>query len=273
MRRSLRRNVVGGAANLRFILSTILRVRNWWTLLVTLVTLRNRPTVYQLRHGPAIRTKEGVDAVTLYGVFVRQDYGEVQGDAVVIDLGAHIGIYSVFCASQARNAKVYAYEPVLENFRQLQENIQKNGLESRIHPFRLGVAGSKGKRQLHVGQGSPFHSFYAGSLTTDQLVEIDAVTLQDCFLQNGIKECDILKLDCEGAEFECLYETPPQILGRIKNIRLEYHNQWNYPRYTIADLTAFLQNQGFLLRRMMRCSPHSGLAWFGRDSQATLHSA
>jgi len=266
MRRTLRRNVLGLAARLRFIPSTILHVRNWWTLLVTLVTLRDRPTIYQLRHGPTIGTKEGVDAVTLFGIFIRKDYGEVQGDPIVIDLGAHIGIYSVFCASQTSNAKIYAYEPVLENFLQLQENIQRNGLEGDIHPFRLAVAGSRGKRQLHVGQASPFHSLYPTSLTTGRSIEIDSVTLQDCFLQNGIGECDMLKVDCEGAEFECLYETPPEILRKIKNIYLEYHNQWDHPRYTITDLTAFLQNQGFVLRRMRRDSNNSGLAWFGRDS-------
>jgi len=264
MRRTLKRNVLGAAAHLRFIPSTIRQVRNWWTLLATLVTLRNRPTIFQLRHGPAIRTREGVDAVTLFGIFVRKDYGEVRGEPIIVDVGANIGIYSVFCASQAKNARVFAYEPVLENFLQLQENIQNNGLERNIHPFRMAVAGRRGRRRLFLGEGSPFHTIYPTSLTTGESIEIDSVTLEDCFLQNGIGECDILKVDCEGAEFECLYETPPEILGRVKNICLEYHNQWDHPRYTITDLTAFLHDHGFAVRRLWSGSPNSGLAWFGR---------
>ena len=41
--------------------------------------------------------------------------GDIRDGSVVIDIGAHIGIFSVFAASQAPNVTVYSFEPEPEN--------------------------------------------------------------------------------------------------------------------------------------------------------------
>lgn len=223
MRRSLKRILLGAVGHLQYIPAVILKVKNWFPLLITHFTLFDLPTIYVLRNGVSIATRRGVDAVTLFGIFIRRDYGDIEEKSVIIDIGANIGIYSLFCASQSKNTRVYAYEPSLANFNLLLENIRRNGFEKCIYPFRMAVAARREKRRMYLGKTSAFHSLYTTTLTTDQYEEVDCITLKDIFEENTIEHCDILKFDCEGAEFECLYYTPPRYFERIKRIRLEYH--------------------------------------------------
>ena len=46
---------------------------------------------------------------------------------------------------------------------------------------------------------------------------------QQIFTDHAIAQCDWLKLDCEGAEYEILYQAPPEIFERITAISLETH--------------------------------------------------
>ena len=76
---------------------------------------------------------------------------------IIIDVGANIGVYSIFAAN-ANNTIVYAFEPMIDNFKLLSENIRLNQLEKRILPFNSAVGVKKEKRNLYLGE-SPFHSF------------------------------------------------------------------------------------------------------------------
>jgi hypothetical protein len=58
-----------------------------------------------------------------------------------------------------------------------------------------------------------------------------------------LESCDLLKLDCEGAEYGILFNAPPELLQKIQRIVLEFHEQ--VTEYTRADLVRFLQVQGF----------------------------
>ncbi|PIN99119.1 MAG: hypothetical protein COT90_01185 [Candidatus Diapherotrites archaeon CG10_big_fil_rev_8_21_14_0_10_31_34] len=64
--------------------------------------------------------------------------------AVVFDVGAHIGIFSVFISQKAE--KVFSFEPVLENFNLLKQNIELNKLENKVFPFNSAVSNKKEKK-------------------------------------------------------------------------------------------------------------------------------
>jgi FkbM family methyltransferase len=237
---------------------------NWYSFLSNYIGFKNEAKIYKFRNSIRIKTNEGIDSITIAVIFIKKEYGEVKNNSTVIDIGANIGVYSIFAATTSKNTIVYAYEPMPKSYKLLLENIRINSLGKNIFPFQQGVCAKKEKRKLFLASASPFHSLY-GAKEGRKYLEIDCVSLKDIFDDNKIKECDILKLDCEGAEFEILYNTPKEYLEKIKEIRLEYHNQVQVKKdYNIKSLMSFLQKGGFKTIKF-RKNKHSGNAWCKRE--------
>lgn len=148
----------------------------------------------------------------------------------VIDIGANQGFFALYVASFGAN--VYAYEPSSENFAFLKHNAATNQCGSLIKPFRAAVAGKKGNVELFVGCNSDgeivsdtpsiTNTNRGGSGLKSETVE--AVRLEDILNDNGIAECDFLKVDCEGGEYEILQTTSPETFKRIRRISMETHD-------------------------------------------------
>ena len=205
-----------------------------------------------------MRYTQWVEIEEVIGTFIRRDYGTVPSGSVVVDIGASLGSFSLFAAQQG--AKVFAFEPAPASFEILSQNIQLNGGRNRISPFPQCVGGQAGKRDFFVSKLSPLSSFYAGK---GEKITANCTTLEDIFEEQRLPRLDILKLDCEGAEYEILYQTSPKVLERIGEIRLEYHVLPD-KRTNPEDLTEFLLRHGFALVHQRKDAPISGILWFRR---------
>lgn len=235
-------------------------VENWYPFLTNYLGLRNTKEVYVFRSGTRIATDEGADSVTIAVVYIKRDYGRIKPNLTVIDIGANIGVFAIYAATTAPGTRVYAYEPMPSTFQLMVENIRRNDLEERIIPAQLGVTAGKERRRLYAGTESQFSSIYpTGDPRT--YVDVDCVSLADILEENSIHECDLLKLDCEGAEFEILYNTPSEYLSRIKAIRMEYHNDAAGGERSLKPLLAFLRSHGFGVRKLKEVSERSGNVW------------
>ena len=138
-------------------------------------------------------------------------------DSVVVEIGAHVGVVSCWLAKRY-GCKVWALEPGTENYRRLLANIKLNGLDDQIWPGNVAVT-SDG-RDVTLGQAPDGNSgSYSIHIPGGQLAQ--SITL-DWQLRMLGKPIDLLKIDCEGAEFEILAD--PEILrGRVGAIRGEFH--------------------------------------------------
>lgn len=247
--------------HLLYIPSIIFKIENWYSFLLNYVGFKNEANTYNFRNGIKIKTNEGIDAATIALIFIKKDYGKIKNNSTIIDIGVNIGVFSVYATTLSKNTKVYAYEPMPKNFNLLLDNIQINKVENAIIPFKLGISSHKETRRLFLASGSPFHSIYSDK--NEKYIEIDCIALKDVFDENKIKYCDVLKIDCEGAEFEILYNTPEEYFLKIKEIRLEYHNQ-KKENYNIKSLIKFLENNGFKVSLFRKDNDYSGNAWFVR---------
>src|SRR4029453_15175887 len=86
------------------------------------------------------------DKKVLHEVVDQDGYNIIQtieSDAVVIDIGAHLGSFSVLRAAHAPRGIVFSYEPDSANFRLLTRNIARNKL-TNVKTFKCAVAGTSG---------------------------------------------------------------------------------------------------------------------------------
>ena len=168
---------------------------------------------------------------------------EIGAMDTVVDIGANIGCFAVMAGRAAIRGRVFGFEPDRENHALAQRNAELNGLRNVVIE-RVAVAGAPGTLRLFQGAEHSLHttlsSRHADGASGE---EVPAITLQQIFDRHGISRCDFLKMNCEGAEYEILYRTPPDYLRRIQRIALEYHATEDKTRLS-RELAAFLVSHG-----------------------------
>ncbi|MFH1774449.1 MAG: FkbM family methyltransferase [Methanobacteriota archaeon] len=227
---------------------------NWYSGLLDFFLYRISPKdkhiIYRLRDGTKYKVRRNKwDFFIVNETYVLKEYSDnaasLENASVVIDIGAHIGVFSVFIASKNPNAKVYSYEPFSENFELLKENITLNRLEGRILPFKLAVASERGKGKLFLNKENPgCHSINEKYNEPSNSIAVNCITLKDIFESNKIERCDFLKMDCEGVEYEILVSTPKEYLKKIRYMVVEVHQNVT----NIQILKKFLEDNGFRIK-------------------------
>ncbi|MBE9547031.1 MAG: FkbM family methyltransferase [Proteobacteria bacterium] len=175
---------------------------------------------------------------------------DVPHSPVVIDIGANAGFFTLFAASRFSDARILSFEPVPSNFRQLERNRSLNK-NCRITCFEKAVAGHSGKISLGLDADDSFTTdatIFERRDKEDEIIEAPSVTLPEIFDEFGLERCDVLKMDCEGAEYEILYNCPPSYMSRISQIAMEVHGGPE-PEYNIESLEKYLNSCGFATRR------------------------
>ena len=167
---------------------------------------------------------------------------------IVIDIGANVGIFSIFAANMACKGKIYSFEPVKDNYNKLKYHIKLNGFKNIVIENK-GVSDKRKKAKIYLidenigGHSMNKNKFDLLGETEKRLgVEmIDCITLKEIFDKYKIKKCDFLKIDCEGEEFKILHALPRNYFKRIGKISLEFHS----PVIDEMKLAKHLHKQGF----------------------------
>lgn len=205
----------------------------------------------RLRSGLTIQLSDDrADIATVFGVFARESYGTIASGSTVVDIGANIGAFALF-AAWAGAAIVHAYEPCAESFAILQRNITDNHLEAVIRPHRQAVVGRPSEAVMFPRRSNVFNAIVTGASGDHELVS--AVTLSDILAATG--PVDVLKIDCEGAEFEIVANTPCAVMSQVSSIKLQYHAG---PRDT---LTGTLETCGFCTKQWSDEGTRGGYLW------------
>ncbi len=146
----------------------------------------------------------------------------IQPGWTAIDVGANIGYFTLLMANRVGpQGKVIAFEPLAENFRILQENIQMNG---HANVVAENLALMSHSERIELRSATPGAITWVASVKIDQnsAVEsqsVEAVTLDEYVQKRGIAKVDFLKIDVEGAEASVL-EGATNVLNRDKPVLL-----------------------------------------------------
>lgn len=188
---------------------------------------------------------------TFKEIFLGNDYLEharLPADPVVIDIGANVGYFSLLVLNLYPSAKVFAYEPMPQNFRLLQRHVQSNpGVSLKAENKAVFSSTQPLKLKFDAKDEFTTSASISGSPSEADTIEVGCTTLADIFRGEGLSRIDLLKLDCEGSEYAILYSLPEEFFGRIRNIALEAH-AGHGENENIGGLTRFLQTKGFQTR-------------------------
>jgi len=173
------------------------------------------------------------------------EYTPARAD-VVLDVGAHIGTFSLLAARQSPEGTVYALEPSEESFHYLRINRLLNGL-SHLTVERLALSGETGPAKLHhdATDGNWGHSVTA--TLSGRYEVIEAETLGDFLRRRSIEWVDFAKFNCEGSEFPILMNASEPDLRRIGTMLVMYHADLA-AGYALPALVAHLEGTGFSVR-------------------------
>jgi FkbM family methyltransferase len=199
-------------------------------------------------HNLQLNVRGALDLWTIKETFLDRFY-ERYGFPVkpgwrVIDIGAGLGDYALYAAVTQPQAQVYAFEPFPESFALMQENLGRNEI-TNVRAFNNAIAAESGELILDLTHGEPlqFQSHARKISRIKESLPVQAISLADALAMLELETCDLLKMDCEGAEYAILFSTPPSVLARIERIVLEYHE--NIVKYMHPDLVHFLEKHGY----------------------------
>lgn len=187
---------------------------------------KNPPTNFQIE-GIRFSDPDGTIWSLVLEVFVRRSYNprgwEISDGDVVVDIGAHWGVFTAFAAARS-SGEIFAFEPHPANFSELKRLIRRNHI-SQVSAKNLALADKPGRVELYISQKSTRHSVTPMDPLTgepaSESISVPSINLQTAL--KGIDMVDYLKMDCEGAEFGIIMNTPEAILRSIQRMVIEYH--------------------------------------------------
>jgi FkbM family methyltransferase len=147
---------------------------------------------------------------------------QIESFKFICDVGAHIGLFTLWVSRMAPSSKIKAIEPNSTNFKFLSKNISVNHLEHRVQPLNVAAGDKNAKVELWTskisrGDGSIVKRPYSKSIE-HQLVSMCPL---DDILSNE-KNCDLIKIDAEGAEVD-IFKGLQRTFKKINRIIMELH--------------------------------------------------
>lgn len=180
----------------------------------------------------------------------------------VVDIGANLGYYVLIEASIIGDAgKIYAIEPIPQNYEILKKNVCKNNYENIVETHLAAVSDTCGVSKIAMTKESNFSTMFLNKkemsewmekqveISTEKILDIETVTL-DKFLENK-PPVDFIRMDVEGYEGKII----KGMLNTLKNSRkglkmfIEFHpGIFREPRVMVAEIIQSLVNSGLEIK-------------------------
>jgi FkbM family methyltransferase len=166
------------------------------------------------------------------------------GDTVV-DIGANLGIFSVWAATRAKGVRVISLEPSPRMFRFLLQNLSRNGLR-QVVAVQAACGGETGTAVLYSYGFEEGNSLYPRNIRGKVFRpqdQVEVLTLDDVFRRHEVEVCNLLKLNCEGGEYEILLKASKETLRRVRKMSMVYH--LGLHDHGPEEMVGFLRQHGF----------------------------
>lgn len=186
-------------------------------------------------------------------------YYKVKHDAVVIDVGAHIGTFSLLLAHLAPDGKIFALEPAQDTYDVLEKNVVANNLGNRMIPVKAALFNTNGSIQLFHDEQSGNWGHSIVSKLSNSYEEVETITLDTFFERNQIKKCDLIKFNCEGAEFKIIKAASDKVINSIDTWIILFHEDLE-TEASHPEIIERLKQNGFRVN-LQRMSEDNKRGW------------
>ena len=168
---------------------------------------------------------------------VRAFANAVTQGAVVYDVGANVGIYSLLASLRVGpSGSVYAFEPLERNLRYLRRHMTLNKLQNCVI-LEMAVCNSEEARPFSAAAWDSSMAHFS----PDGEILVPSTTLDICIYgEKRLRPPDIIKIEVEGAELEVLEGATRALTEFHPTIFLEIHGTQLH-----EDCRAFLSKKGY----------------------------
>ncbi|MDH7476051.1 MAG: FkbM family methyltransferase [Microgenomates group bacterium] len=219
---------------------------------VLLKFLFKKDGLFCLKNKMRFKIFQLMDLIVIKDTIINDEYkiNKLKNPKIIIDLGAGIGDFAIFCAKKFPQVKVFAFEPNKKVFLLLKENLSLNRLKNvRVKNLAIGL---KKQYNFYLNRYHVQGSIIKKKDVTEK-IKIRARKLSE-YIRFPI---DLVKIDCEGAEVEILKSLTPKSFKKIKRFAIEYHN--NLLVNSDKKIIAILIKNGFRYKQIKdRINPGTG---------------
>lgn len=183
---------------------------------------------------------------------------------VVIDIGANIGAWVLRLAEVRPRVTGICYEPDPAAASYLTRNLQMNGLAERVEIRPEAVSDRTGTASLFQAEpGDGTSSLHPVSHTVpfERQARVRTLAFSEA-VEQARGDVSLVKMDCEGAEYDIVAGSPPGAWDRVKRIVVEYHPA---PRERLEALRSRFVDLGFAVIKERHRSASEGTFWFARE--------
>lgn len=237
---------------------------NWWLVYLDYLLPKSYSYTARLRNGLLFKVGSHTGDISILNeTFINKTYMFKSkhfnltfnpGD-VVLDIGSHIGDFSIYFGQKYSDVEFFCFEPAPRLFNLCKSNIELNNLKN-VHVFEFGISSQTRKAAFYLGNNSAIGSLYSAfeesfakgvaSYQKNNEIEVQIHSINEILPIIGKSRIDIIKLDCEGAEYDILYNINYSLLVNIRFLLIEAHFMQNMcPEYNPLKLMEFLNSKGF----------------------------
>jgi FkbM family methyltransferase len=176
---------------------------------------------------PCVESELKADAYRFEGV-------TVEPRDVILDIGAHVGVFSIYAAKKWPQARILAFEPSTTNYQRLIRNLEL--AEVNVETFNLGVTSDGRDIKLTTDRGntggtSALRKANGHQVEAAQSTTLDAIVSGLGKFIGDYPRVRFLKIDAEGMEHEIL--TTATCLDMVDHLSGEFH------------INSYLQKEGY----------------------------
>ena len=243
-----------------------------------------------LPNGKELYYIDKLSALDIYDeIFVENEYLqygiEVKDNDVIFDVGANIGLFSLYMAQKAQNLMIFAFEPVSTIYKVLEANLKNAPV--KIKSYKIGLADHSETTKIHYYprvsadsaivpfdfdlKVSQFVKNYRESIVEmmpiakyvpkflrkyvvkaglkrmykSEMLDCTLRPLSDIISENGIIQIDLLKIDAENYEWEVLQGINEEDWNKIRQISMEIHTHIKGGESLLDNIKKLLHEKGF----------------------------